>query len=69
MKLRKWEKKLTAQERKHLKEQGVHRSLHAVRHNMEYQARMRAKYPEPIHEPCWTCKTIATKLYFFCTFF
>lgn len=53
MKLTKWQKKLTAAQRKHAKEQGG-TSLAGVRRNVEFQAGMAC--------PCWECVEIGRRL-------
>lgn len=52
-------KKLTAKERKHLKEQKVI-TTYDLEQTFKLQAEMRLKYPHS--EPCWDCKFIAKKL-------
>ena len=61
----KWQKKLTASERRHLRSMGI-TSLHAMEDNARHQKEQREKYSKEgdmfVWEPCWTCKSIARKL-------
>lgn len=58
----KWQKLLTAKERKHLREMDAG-TLAAFRRTAAEQARMRrSNGGYPVIEPCWECKFIARKL-------
>lgn len=58
--LPKWLKKLTAKERKHLKEMGI-TSLRGMKVCAEHQKKWRDE-AETFSEPCFECKGIANKL-------
>jgi len=55
----KWLKKLTAAERRHLREDAGVTSLAAFKRTRKAHAEMKAKDGQ---EPCWTCLDIARKL-------
>lgn len=61
--LPKWLKKLKASERKHLKEMRI-TSLRQFKDVAEFQKEKRDEHTPctGIHEPCYECKGIATKL-------
>ena len=64
MKKRKtWRSKLTKKEITHMKESEC-TTLSALKRTFEHQAKQRTEHPEPIHEPCWECRSIAQKLDF-----
>jgi len=60
-KVPKWQKSLSAKERKHLVEDACVTTLARLNRNMEEHARMRRENPDGI-EPCFVCKGIARKL-------
>ena len=55
----KWEKKLTAAEVRHVREE-CGGSLRSFKDQAAFLAKKRKEFPEI--EPCWTCKFIARKL-------
>jgi len=59
--LPKWQKKLNAEERKHLKEMDI-TTLWQFRENAKAQKKFREEENDKTFEPCWTCRSIARKL-------
>ena len=57
---RKWHKKRTIKELKHLKGVGGVTTLKGAKDTFAAQLQQRKDYPGT--EPCWTCKSIARKL-------
>jgi hypothetical protein len=60
MKLTKWQKKLTAAERKHLVKDASCHTLFDVRNLRESQKELEKSLPGTV--ACWTCRIIARKL-------
>jgi hypothetical protein len=56
----KWEKKLTLEEIKHLRE-NTDGTLRSTKATLQFQKEKRAKNPS-WSEPCWDCRIIANKL-------
>jgi hypothetical protein len=56
MKIPKWQKRLNASERKHIRDTTSHNTLHELKTNIEFQR-------HNVHvDPCWLCRQIANKL-------
>jgi hypothetical protein len=58
---RKWHKKLTIKELKHLQDDANVTTLRGLKTTFDFHAEMRKRGGS---DPCWTCRTIAIKLGF-----
>ena len=60
--MQKWQQRLTAAERKHLRDEAGVSTLAGMRRNFEGHQKMREQEPRLELDPCLTCKGIARKL-------